>query len=266
MSPAARRSWLFALFWLAFVGGALLEYLLPPADAGLAGALTHEAAARMLYAAAALALGGLAAVLPRERHCLTPLSIGAIMAAFLVALNNFPIATLLVHRTATVTAPKEAVLAFLLACLGTALFEELLFRGFLLPLCLARTGRTRRGRFAAVLISSAVFGAFHLPNLLAGADPGATLLQVGYSFLVGCVAAVLCLLTGGLLLPVLFHLVYNVGGYLVPRLGTGPLYDTPTVFVTVFLSLACAILVFLALWQEKTPHTGGKNTQKTKKI
>ena len=121
MSPAARRSWLFALFWLAFVGGALLEYLLPPADAGLAGALTHEAAARMLYAAAALALGGLAAVLPRERHCLTPLSIGAIMAAFLVALNNFPIATLLVHRTATVTAPKEAVLAFLSPSQLTAL-------------------------------------------------------------------------------------------------------------------------------------------------
>jgi membrane protease YdiL (CAAX protease family) len=176
-----------------------------------------------------------------------------------VALNNFPIATLLIHRTATVTAGGEAVLSFLLVCLGTALFEELLFRGFLLPLCLDRLGYTRRGRFLSVLLSSAVFGAFHLLNLLAGADPGATLLQVGYSFLIGCVAAVLCCVTGRLLVPILFHFVYNAGGYLVPRLGQGPLFDTPTVLVTVFLSLGCAALAFLALFEAQAQHTGGKN-------
>ena len=266
MTARARRAWLLLLFFAALAFGALLEYVLPVAD-GLASGLTREAATRMSYAAAAAALVGLA-VVPLRPATPTRLAWLALAAAMAVAINNFPIATLLIHRTATVTAGAEAIFAFLLSCLATALFEELLFRAFLLPLCLARLGTDRRGGFAAVLLSSAIFGAMHLFNL-AGGNVGGVLLQVGYSFLIGCVAATLCCLFGRLLPAVIFHATYNACGYFVPTLGTGPLYDTPTVVVTVLLSLACAAAVFFALWQKFSPtlrHTGAENAQKSKKI
>lgn len=248
----ARRITLYALLVLAIGYGACLELVIPcgPSDFD---SLIREAAVRLSYAAAAAAMVGLFGCrLPPASLCPRGLRIGAVALILAVALQNFPFATLLAGRAA-VTAPPADVLALALACLATALYEELLFRALLLPLFTARLGGTRRTRFAALLGSSAVFGAFHLLNLAAGAAPGATLLQVGYSFLIGCAAAALCCLLGKLWPAVLFHALYNFGGYLVPRLGHGPLYDVPTVVVTVLLSLGCAACTAVALWVAFAP-------------
>lgn len=168
--------------------------------------------------------------------------------AFLVCLNNLP-ALALLSGAARVTAPAGTVLLFVLSCLAVAALEEALFRGLLLPLLLARMGRDRRGVFFAVLLSSALFGAVHFFNLAAGAALPAVLLQVGYSFLTGCMFAVLYLLGGGLLLPMVAHALYNFGGLLVPTLGAGTLWDTPTVVLTVALSLLAAAALSRALWR-----------------
>lgn len=268
MTPRARRAWLLFLFLASLVLGALLEYAAPPPpDAAISLRLLHEACVRLLYAGAAAVLCALAPRLPGRGLCPARLARWVLVLAMAVAVNNFPIATLLVHRTASVSAGAGAILALGLACLATALLEELLFRGFLLPLCLARWGG-RRGGLAAVLLSSAAFGACHLLNLLGGAGAGETLLQVGYSFLIGCLCAALCCLYGRLLPAVLLHAVYNFGGYLVPRLGSGPLYDTPTVVVTVLLALGSAAVTALAIWlnfSTALPETIDKNHKNRKK-
>ena len=268
-----RRALLFALCLLAMALGAVVEYAVPVPAGRLAAGLWREGVCRLLYAAAVCAMLGRYGLRPsraaycgREGAAARPSATVAVCLIFAVAVNNFPISTLLAGK-AQVNA-WHALPALVFVCLATALFEELLFRGMLLPLCLSRTGHTRKGVFAAVLLSSAVFGALHLLNLAGGADPGSTLLQVGYSFLIGCACAALCCLHGSLLPPVLFHALYNVGGYLVPRLGTGALYDGPTVIVTVLLGLACFLAVFYALFSAFPASASekiGKNPQKSKK-
>ena len=171
---------------------------------------------------------------PRALH------IAAIVIAFAVACNNLPILSLL-QGSAYLTASLPDILLFACGCLSVALFEELLFRGLLFPLLLRHFPDTRGGRLLALLLSSAAFALLHLLNLSA-AGPAA-LLQVGYSFLIGCLTAVLFLLGRGLLLPVLFHALYNFCGMLVPNCGTGLLWDLPTVVLTVLLSLLAAALL-----------------------
>lgn len=273
MTASARRAMLLALLLLSLALGALVEYAIPVPAGDVAGALWREGGCRLLYAAAVCAMLGLYGLRPsraafcgRKKTAVRPSATVAALLILAVAVNNFPISTLLTGKAQIVA--WGALPALVFTCLTTALFEELLFRGILLRLFLARTGYARKGAFAAVLLSSAIFGAMHLLNLAAGADPGGTLLQVGYSFLIGCACAALCCLFGSLLLPILFHALYNFGGYLVPRLGTGALYDIPTVIVTVLLALICFAAVFYAFWAafpaaatEKT----GENPQKIKK-
>ena len=167
------------------------------------------------------------------------LALAVTVGAFAVALNNLPTVAL-ATGAARVTRPLPELLLFALGCLAIGLFEEALFRGFFLPHLLRKMRPTRAGRFLAVLITSAVFGIIHLFNLAYGAGVGATLLQVGYSFLIGGLMAALVLATGRLLPAVLCHALYDFCGRLVPVCGEGTLWDTPTVVFTVLLSLAVA--------------------------
>ncbi len=176
--------------------------------------------------------------LPRQLLFLLP--------CFLVAVNNFPILPFLTGR-AYITGTGGEVLLYFFVCLGTGLFEEFLFRGYLFMMLLEKRRDSVRGIFEAVLFSSAIFGAFHLVNLFMGADAGATLLQVGYSFLIGGMCAVALLYTGSLWYPVVLHALYNFAGGVVPTLGGGILWDTPTVALTVILTLLAALSLTVSL-------------------
>ena len=88
--------------------------------------------------------------------------------------------------------------------LSLATLEELLFR-FLLFSYLS----TRMKKSHALLLSSAIFGLLHFLNLLGGASIGSTLLQVGYSFGNGLILGLLWWHGGGLLMPVLYHFLFN---------------------------------------------------------
>lgn len=197
--------------------------------------------------AAALCLGMRVPLTHRPRFGRTPLAVVASVAILAVGVNNFPFLAVL-FGDARVSAPLPAVLLFAALCLAVACFEELLFRGLLLPLLLSRLPDTPWGRCGAILASSAVFGLAHLFNLAAGAGLPATLLQVGYSFLVGAAAAALYLFSGSILLPIAFHAVYNLGGMLIPRLGEGHLWDAPTVVLTVVLALIATVLTVASLF------------------
>ena len=122
---------------------------------------------------------------------------------------------------------REALWAILVVIpLGTVLPEELAFRGLLLDLL----GR-RQGMLAGTLLSSALFGLWHvLPSLgggaanaamvgMVGADTPGTVVRVvvtvGFTSLAGVVLCWLRLRSGSLLAPLLLHWTVNGLGVIV---------------------------------------------------
>lgn len=107
------------------------------------------------------------------------------------------------------------VLGFLFAMiLGTALFEEAVFRGFLLPQIMLRlpTGASRRARTTlAILISAMIFSFWHLPTLLINQDLGAagTAIQLLSLAGAGVLLALLYLRTGNLFVTMAVHTLVN---------------------------------------------------------
>lgn len=169
----------------------------------------------------------------------------ATVLLFLVAINNFPFFDLLTHRAAASIAP-DALILYILSSAATAAFEESLFRGLLFPLIREKTKRTLRGELAALVLSSAIFALLHLVNLITAPLP-ATLLQVTYTFGIGLFAGLLYLLSGGLLLPILFHAIYNFGGLFLSTFGTLPPAAPFTVLSTAALAATAALFAVLAL-------------------
>ncbi len=185
-------------------------------------------------------------------------SLRAALPALLVALNNAPVIAL-ISGTVAVTAEVSAVILFAFECVAVAAFEEIAFRAILFPLMLQRFGTGARARFSAVLLSSALFGLTHLLNLFSGAAVGATALQVGYSFLIGCMLAVVYLHTGSLAGCILLHAVYNFGGMLVPTLGQGAFLDIwnlPTVLITAVLAVFAIVFYLRLLLREDALRAG----------
>ncbi len=152
--------------------------------------------------------------------------LGALLAAvpaFIVAANNFPLVAL-ASGTAEITGSAGMIAAFAFQCLAVGLFEETAFRGIIFPFVLGKTGTGKKGRFVAVLVSSAMFGLLHLVNLLGGFS-GGVFLQVGYSFLIGCMLAVITFRGAGMFTCAAAHALFNFGGNVVPYLGMGSFAD-----------------------------------------
>ncbi len=162
------------------------------------------------------------------------------LPALLVVLNNFPIIGL-ASGAARVTASAWHVAVFCVYSLLIGAFEELAFRGVFYMLLLSERRQSKRQIFFVTLISSAAFGAVHLFNLLSGAGVGATLLQVGYSFLIGGMCSIVLLRTGSILHAIILHALFDCGGYLVPMLGEGLVWDSATVAITAGLGVCVAV-------------------------
>ncbi len=162
-----------------------------------------------------------------------------------VAVNNAPIIGLAdgsvwVHATASNYA------WFGLYCVSVGLLEETVFRGIILPLLLRVFPPTRKGAFWAVISSSALFGALHLINLLSS-DPLSVLAQVGYSFLIGAMCAVVMLLCRNVFACAFLHAVYNFGGTVAAEFGNGQIWGAATVALTVTVGVAAAAYGVFAL-------------------
>lgn len=128
--------------------------------------------------------------------------------------------------------------ALLLFVLAVGLNEEVYFRGLILR-CLRQ-----KGVHIAIFGSSLLFGLLHAGNLLGGADPLYTVLQVVFAALVGLTLSCLVSLTGSLWLPILWHAVHDFISI-----------QTDGIFDTRALALACIQTVILLiygifLWQK----------------
>ena len=138
---------------------------------------------------------------------------------------------------------------FLVDCLLIGVFEELAFRGTLFPAILESRRSTRGQIFWTALISSAVFGLVHLANLFEGAGIVATLLQVGYSFLIGGMCAIVLLKSGNIIFSILLHGIFDIGGRLIDTLGRGKIWNLPTVVITAVLAVAVTAWMLWVLFR-----------------
>lgn len=99
---------------------------------------------------------------------------------------------------------------------GTVLFEELIFRGVLLGALLRRWDVRR-----AVVASSLVFGLWHLPGVIHSSTSngslhaGAVAGTVTVTMAAGVLFAVLRLRSSSLVAPVLAHLAFDAGAYVL---------------------------------------------------
>ena len=176
-------------------------------------------------------------------------ALAVFLPALAVVVNNLPIIAL-ISGSARVE-QTDLIWLFALDSLFIGVFEELAFRGVLFPLLLESRGNTVRGIVLTTFLSSAIFGLIHLVNLLEGASVGATLMQVGYSFLIGGMCAIVLLKTANLLFCILLHAIYDFCGGLLPALGSGSWWDTPTVILTVLLAVSVTAWMLFVLFHIK---------------
>ena len=168
------------------------------------------------------------------------------LPCWLIAINNFPFIALITGEAQLASSAGDIAL-YAFECLCVGLFEELAFRGCIFLFALDGHRKSTFDLFLAIVISSAIFGAVHMVNVFAGASIGSVVLQIGYSFLIGGMCSVVLMKTGCIWHCVLIHAVYNFCGGVVPTLGGGRIWNTPTVILTVVVSLAVAAYVIISL-------------------
>lgn len=164
------------------------------------------------------------------------MAILAVLPAFAVAVNNFPFVSFL-SGDCGLDAPIGKILIYALFCLSVGVFEEMAFRGCVLMYLLKSRRDSRKGIFMAILWSSVVFGLIHLINLFTS-SPGAVLLQIGYSALIGALCSLVLLATKNIWLCVLLHATYNFVGNVVSELGNGEMWTLPQMIFTAVIAVA----------------------------
>lgn len=177
----------------------------------------------------------------------------AVLPSLAVVVNNLPIIAL-ADGSARVE-NTDLLPLFLIECFLIGLFEELAFRGTLFLAILEKRRATTRQIFLTSFLSSALFGLVHLANLLEGAGVGATILQVGYSFLIGGMCTIVLLKTGNILFCILLHAIFDVGGGLLYTVGSGSQWNLPTVIITAVLGVAVTVWMIRLLLRVRPEET-----------
>lgn len=164
-----------------------------------------------------------------------------ILPGLAIAMNNFPWSAFFSGRTTLEESPV-VVLMFAIECLSIGFMEETVFRGVILTALSQRFPRTKAGVFRAIVLASILFGLTHLANLFSGASLSETLLQVGYSFLMGMLWSVVYLAVRNLFFPILLHAIYNFCGSIFHQLGfVTDRFDLPTIVITTVLAIAATV-------------------------
>ena len=159
------------------------------------------------------------------------------LPCLLVALINFPFASV-ISGEMTITRMDLMVL-YIIYVISIALIEEIVFRGILLYLCLDYLRNSKLKYFFAALISTAIFALFHITNLFAGMGLLDVLLQVGYTFLIGGMFAVMMLKTNNVWLCIIIHALFDFGGLLSYEIADGNPWDNQVFWI---LTIVCGIL------------------------
>lgn len=170
-----------------------------------------------------------------------PSKLWAMIPCLIIAVDNFPFLSYFAGKMELIHTQPLHFILFGLNCLFVGLFEELIFRGIFFAALAGLFSKDRKGFLKTYILSSVIFGGMHIFNLFAGADPLATLLQVGYSVLTGGLFAFALIKTKNILFPAITHAVYNFGGLLFTAeqgLGAGSVvFYLPTVIMMAIVSV-----------------------------
>ncbi len=177
----------------------------------------------------------------------------ALLPALVIAVDNFPFASLIAGQITPVYNMFRWV-AFAVYCAGVGIFEEVSYRGIILPLCLIKFKDKKHPVVKAVVASSVVFSLSHLVNLFGG-NIGGTFFQVGYTLLIGAMCGVVAVRTGNVGLAALVHAVYNFGGLFVEKgCGTGTVWPPVQIAVTAVVGTVFGVWVLvMGLLADRTP-------------
>lgn len=229
---AAAVTVVFSLGWVQLsadeCADALIKAVIPRLAIGIAAVF------------AALLLGYKSALLPVRGRSAEKLL--WCLPCLFVALANFPFTALI--GGAAVIERADLLPLFILKCLSIGIMEEIIFRGILQPALLKKLSGRKYGTLLSVAATSAVFGLWHLLNLIDGAGIGATLMQVGYSFLIGGMLSAVVIKTGSVWPCILLHALFDCGGFIVTDLGSGAFQD---VYFWIFTAVAAAICLIHVL-------------------
>ena len=175
-------------------------------------------------------------------------SLIVLIPGLIIAFNNFPIVAYFDGR-AEITEPVYTIYVFMIECFSTGFFEEIVFRGIVLLLLIQKLPNTQKGMYLAIFISSLLFGLSHLVNLFGGIGLTDILLQVGYSFLMGLLWAVVYLKTKNIWWSILLHSTYNFFGLVLFRLGyVNGRFDNTTLVITIILAVLVSIyMLYISL-------------------
>ena len=179
----------------------------------------------------------------------------SVLPCFAAVICNPPLIGLISGDAEIIYGEGYRFLLFAAECLGSGIFEELLFRAVLFPAVLENRRQAWVKIFLSVIVSSAIFALVHLLNLFAGAGFGSVAMQIGYSFLIGGLCSFVLLKTGNIAFCVLLHATFNFTGTLVERLGTGGWGGWLTAIITLVVALPVAVYVVYSLIKIPTETT-----------
>lgn len=117
------------------------------------------------------------------------------------------------------------IIIFFISCLLTATFEELAFRGIIQN----KLKNKLNDNFKAIIITSILFSITHILNLIT--KPYliiATISQVGYTFALGFLLAVIYHTTKSLSTVIALHTIFNFLGSFILLYDTNTINSTPT--------------------------------------
>ncbi len=168
-----------------------------------------------------------------------------IIPALLISINNFPW-HILYQGDLTLTVNVGTIILFLIECFSVGLFEEILFRYLIFIVIMQHLDMTKKNIFIAMVITSIVFGLFHLINLFSGAGLGTTIQQVGYTTVLGLMWSMTFFITRNIWVPIILHTTYNFFGIIAFRYGTiESRYDPFTIILTIVLALLATIFYII---------------------
>lgn len=144
----------------------------------------------------------------------------------------------------------------LIAAVGVAINEEILFRGILLKAILPF------GTAIAIVVPSLLFGVAHLGNILAGGDVTYGLFQFGWTFFAGMSLTVMRLANNSLLPCIAFHFILDAIEYMATGEFGIHSGSYPLKWLTIFLLLNVAFFMYsLYIYKKKKVHSHKLNLQ-----
>lgn len=211
---------------------------IPFSDDETASGLIQKCITELCGAVCALAAGYIicGAELFRVPKNGLPSSLFWCIPCLICVLANFPYSAL-ICKTAQIER-VDLIWIFTLYCLFVGIFEEFLFRGICQKIVYGMLADKKYKNFLCVLFTALIFACWHLFNLTSG-NVGATLLQVGYSFLIGAMLSAVRIRSGNIYICVILHAVFDFGGLLIPTLGSGVFQDATFWILTAICGVLC---------------------------